>query len=737
MLDRDDDLLARNQRIIFAFIMKDSLIATTLCLFALVIAAVDTNAEVSPTVPGVRHIDAKASDRIAGRILLTELGCLACHRGSDRTQLPGVRRGPVLDGIRHRVHANWIRSFLNDPSSIAHGTTMPDVLSRLPAERKQQAIDELIAYLGTDEKLTGQLVRMPTWSNSGRGRDLFHRVGCAACHGGEGTDLRRALDGLERKYSHQSLTDFLVDPLKVRPSGRMPHMQLSVQDASDIAAYLVKAASDPENRGRPGVQYPKSTDGVSAGRAWFETLGCAACHQKHGAVSKLKAPDLESLRSKSGGCLSKGDDLTPRFRPASEQVRALHAAISDDQPFELDDRMELNLRTFNCYACHDRNGIGGVGTSEGQHFSGNDSIGRDGRIPPTLTGVGRKLKTAWIARVLRGDGRMRPYIDTRMPVFGESNVGHLSQMFADADHAEPSKSVAGEIDAGRKLMGTVGGVGCITCHQFKGRKSLGIQAINLANATERLRFDWFRSYLIDPLKFRPGTLMPSFWPGGVATNQTVLGGDTDMQIASIWKYLETGSPLPDGYPNIDSREFELVPTDRPLMLRTFLKGVGPHAITVGFPQGVNFAFDDRSATLALAWRGRYIDAYSTWFVRRIPAVSPLGTDSVQFLKTVPFATDDDGKVSDIKAQFLGYRLDADGIPTFLYRIGDTGVEDRIVPTPKGSGLSRTFQLKGSQPGLWFRPSQVKGLSLSVIEPQRVVFKDDAATIRLEYRWSER
>ncbi|MGC3972452.1 MAG: PA14 domain-containing protein [Pirellulales bacterium] len=48
------------------------------------------------------------------------------------------------------------------------------------------------------------------------------------------------------KYTHDSLTTFLRDPLQVRASGRMPNMNLNEQDASDVAAYFLRdVKADP------------------------------------------------------------------------------------------------------------------------------------------------------------------------------------------------------------------------------------------------------------------------------------------------------------------------------------------------------------------------------------------------------------------------------------------------------------------------------------------------------------
>src|SRR5207249_2803660 len=66
-----------------------------------------------------------------------------------------------------------------------------------------------------------------------------------ACHGSrrEGAkpfNTAVPLGELSLKYSIVSLTDFLRDPLKVRPSGRMPHFNLEEKDARDIANHLLR-----------------------------------------------------------------------------------------------------------------------------------------------------------------------------------------------------------------------------------------------------------------------------------------------------------------------------------------------------------------------------------------------------------------------------------------------------------------------------------------------------------------
>jgi hypothetical protein len=51
-------------------------------------------------------------------------------------------------------------------------------------------------------------------------------------------------------------------------------------------------------------------------------------------------------------------------------------------------------------------------------------------------------------------------------------------------------------------------------------------------------------------------------------------------------------------------------------------------------------------------------------------------------------------------RFEGYRLDAEGVPTLLYRVGEIEVQDRIVPHGDG-GLMRKLTIVGNGK-LWLR-----------------------------------
>ena len=70
--------------------------------------------------------------------------------------------------------------------------------------------------------------------------------------------------------------------------------------------------------------------------------------------------------------------------------------------------------------------------------------------------------------------------------------------------------------------------------------------------------------------------------------------------------------------------------------------------------------------------------------------------------------------------FKGYRLAADGVPTFRYTIGGLEVEDTFRPAPDGTSFRRRTVVRGSGNGWYFR-----GLAPGA-EPQRIEWKNGAA-----------
>jgi len=635
-------------------------------------------------VTGFERFHAARPSAEGGRLLYNELGCVNCHGGA--TGLPAMR-GPELATVTQRVRSEWLRKFIADPESVHPGTVMPQVLAKAD-DKTLVAIEHYLASLKpkTASKGPAKILHV----NGARGGELFNTLGCVACHApGKGfvppdglpkdtefTHRSVAFGDLKAKYSLDSLGAFILDPLKVRTDGRMPKTTMERQDSIDIAGYLLEFQGSDGRLDNPVVSVAADKALAIAGRKAVIAAQCAACHD----LPKDAAAKPVALKTTDGGCLDADHAKGPRYALSAAQRAALKLFLAKkDEAASPKLAADLTLQALNCVACHERDGLGGPDAARKPYFQGDHNLGDTGRYPPPLTGVGGKLRPEWLAKVLAGENRVRPYLKTKMPQYGAATA-ELGKLLGVADARAPLKFEGGDDTAGRKLLGTQGGAGCITCHRWGDRPSLGIQGPDISNIASRLQEGWLREYLINPAGYRPGTLMPSFWPGGKSFNPTILGGDTDKQIAAIYKFAESANGEPEGFPQNRNGEFEIVPKDRPVVQRAFLDGVGVRAILVGFPTGVHLAYDGDKGGPGLAWKGRFFDAYLTWFSRFPTFEKPIGEQVVAWPKPVvawPKSAD----------RFLGYRLDAKGNPTFLNEQRGVKVEETYEGVE--GGLRRT------------------------------------------------
>ena len=679
----------------------------------IIVCLIPLLAVAQPVVPGFdRFPHQTPTEQVAaGEVLINELNCIGCH-AADKSQSHRfeTRAAPVLFTTHNSASASWLRHWLNDPHDLKPGTIMPDLLHGLTEKAKARAVDSLRHYLMSLAPPQGKTVE--TSGRASAGKKLYETIGCAQCHAPDARDNGRdsPLGELQQKYTQEQLVQFLLNPLHSRPAGRMPRVPMTQKEASHLSVFLRERI--PSRKDFFALANgPAALKLRGEGKALFQKMRCANCHSTLG--SKIP-PNLSMPLAKldpTQGCLShKPPKEVPHFYLKTEQIKAITAALSAKPvAFTAQEKTHHRMRQLNCTACHVRDGLGKPDPTRDKFFvtTGND-LGDEGRLPPLLTGVGAKLTDSALHKVLRGEEAVRPYMTTRMPDFGEIHAKFLKRHFATADvrpNVKPTprdgkENQVGRNKYGRELVG-VKGLNCITCHQLGGRKSLGIQAMDLAHSPGRLRPEWFRDYLINPASFRPGTRMPSFWPEGKAISK-ISGRNTPRQIDSIWVYLNEfeQTRLPEGLEKKGS--FVLKPGKRPIVFRTFMEGAGTHAIAIGFPQGIHAAFNSEQVGWSLLWRGKFLNAESTWDDRFTPLAPPLG-ESVVTLQTGPAVAllknlEQSWPTGGLKMG--GYRLSKDGIPTLLYSQGTTKITDTL--TPRGKGLRRQMEFTGAKDNLWIR-----------------------------------
>ncbi len=679
----------------------------------------------------------------AGRLLISELSCVACHPSEDAQLAP--KRGPDLDGAAIRLNQQWMQTYIAAPHSANPHTTMPDVLGNRSEVERQAIAKSIVAFLSTQQRPPDEVkgsgaVPVPHefWKKGdpARGNVLYHQVGCVACHEADQEhavasksspvdQLIAELDAeelaelglsaaarevpsvplsdLSAKYSVTGLTHFLLDPHQFRKSSRMPALKLSPVEAADVASYLLRdqpidqlELSEELKTEHSEEQIEVGLDEVETGKRWFVELSCVQCHSVDNLRPTARAKPLANLDLAARNRCWDSDARTVDYQLDADQVTALTEALRAEQTLNTPaEQFELLMLTFNCYACHERDGRGGVARFRRDHFEtvAKVDLGDEGRLPPPLTGVGRKLQSAWLKNVLLGKkADVRPHMHIRMPIFHTELANRMPELFRVSDDERNQNEVAvlqaasDSVEAGRQLMD----VGCVQCHLFGGSALPDVVGVDIRGIGGRVREEWFRDFLLNPSALKARTRMPSFFPDGISQRPDLLNGDVDRQIAAMWAYLNAKGEveLPERISEARARNFELRPTDKPIVLRTFMEEAGTHAIAVGFPQQVHFAFDAESMRLAVGWRGKFLDAQGTWFVRSAPPAEPLSNDVTLFAEAVAIAELNDmtrawpqqlSNESTDNYNFTGYRLDATGVPTFLYRFKDVDIEDRIEP----------------------------------------------------------
>lgn len=643
-------------------------------------------------------------EHLQGLAMIDQLNCLACHQ-SEQLSIPNREYfAPNLMYVRGRMSPSHIQQFIEDPHGTKPGTRMPSLLhAEDDATRGDTAIALTHFVLSLGE---GEFARQAIDAEAaGRGQVLYHSFGCVACHtpfDEQGQAIREdsfaAMGNVELKYNLDGLVSFLEEPHESRPSGRMPDMQVSHWEAIDLASYLLTKRSD-SNASLGDESYPIDAKLVEAGRTHFTRLGCVQCHQLEGEQSSIDLPSL-TVAGSQRGCLAEQSSASPEFSLTDEQRDAIRLAIaSASADLTTEERIGVSMGSLNCFACHDRGAIGGVELTLDEYFGTTDqNLGQQGRIPPTLNGVGAKLQPDWMREVLVSGRTIRPYMLTRMPQHGAHNVDELIEWLQEAD--EPIETAFAEFedrkvirDAGLQLVGSQG-LNCVACHTYRYEKSETMPSVDLTEMAQRLEKAWFYEYMLNPQRFSHNTVMPSFWPGGKSVRQDVLEGEPALQIESLWQYLLDGrdARAPRG---VVREPLEIVSSDEAVMLRRSYRGVGKRGIGVGFASELNLVFDAEQMRIASIWKGKFAEASGVWRGQGSGQIRPLGTDLISFApgpeidhRSEPWQVDESRPPQH---QFRGYYLDDQQRPTFMYRFDDVEIEDYAIDAPDSEEGKRVIR----------------------------------------------
>jgi cytochrome c2 len=229
--------------------------------------------------------------------------------------------GPNLKDVRLKLNKNWIPAWLKKPTDFRPTTKMPNF--RL----NQDQIKAISAYLW-QSGLTDPQPKHPAGS-AAHGKELFETRGCLGCHSiGEGDQMEgghfaanltrvgekdnygylvrwvhnarertRPYCPYEKKdigpedYKKKGLP-YVFDlehskcpndghELQVQNMTVMPSLRLSLEDARDVASYLITLKKQ-EPSAYPDAPFMDDPGLKEEGKKWIRNFGCAGCHEISG-----------------------------------------------------------------------------------------------------------------------------------------------------------------------------------------------------------------------------------------------------------------------------------------------------------------------------------------------------------------------------------------------------------------------------------------------------------------------
>jgi len=321
-----------------------------------------------------------------GLHLIETYGCYSCHKieGWRLTR----RVGPSLRRISAKISPEFARSWIAEPRHFRPTTRMPQIFHRENSVSKEwddTAIAAIQAYLW-DRSEKAPVPSMPAelrkQADPERGKELFQKSGCAACHNSPFTEPHEYsrfgpdLTGIGTKLNADWIYQWVHDPKAWWPGTKMPDLRLEPQQAADIAVFLagqkkedwkpLVVEADPAQLDEQALEFLKrrfSVDEARAtlkkwhdeggqerilrevGKSWISRQGCYSCHEIAGFEKSMPiGTELSDWGNKNLHQLAfeLWDERVPgHFEGAVEPSRHAFAELKLSNPRRFDRGLEV------------------------------------------------------------------------------------------------------------------------------------------------------------------------------------------------------------------------------------------------------------------------------------------------------------------------------------------------------------------------------------------------------------
>ncbi|RMD88335.1 MAG: hypothetical protein D6813_12270 [Calditrichaeota bacterium] len=503
---------------------------------------------------------AGAPDVSHGKALMKKYQCVNCHYIRNFSETKLFRPAPRLVGIGSKVNDKWMRRWLKDPKSYLPNARMPKF------QIEDKYIDALIGYLMTSKDPVVEALTSYPEGDVTSGKGTLRLAFCITCHpfnqkgGKEAPDLGRIGNKVREKW----IVQMLQDPHRMQPQTTMPHYNFTLQQISDIAAYLMDEFTDWEmweedDTTKIPVYWNNEKERVEIGRKVYKELRCANCHgllQETDGWIKI-GPDLSFIGDKSVDEINFGNSTIPRTLPdyLFEKIKNPQAFATPENllkmpKYDLSDEdikdIVLALLSFNSDTIkvekyrvksvkkplYEPPGEFGKLVEKFRCFSCHSFKGRGHNITYDLSLEGSRVQKEWLYNYLKLSYTIRPILTIRMPIFNmtdeEARIlteGIMHEMVSPKIPKNlESRLTPKLVEKGKQLFDSKG---CLACHQVGQRGGyVGPSFTQGAMVGDKLQAGWIFTWLKNPQAIKPDVLEPNY-------------GFTDEEALALTAYLKS------------------------------------------------------------------------------------------------------------------------------------------------------------------------------------------------------